>query len=263
MSEQRLQIDADPEAWARAIKMLASETPQYRVKSPNVHHVHNAILKLGYTSVTDENIYAVFEALSERKADENETTVLPEAPASWNTTYYKAGFREQITLRGVTYSQIAEQAELARAWIRENADTPYNQNGASNGAQPKQDKQVTVSMEPMGGDYIPNLPDGFSEPEYVDIVETSAPVPQQVETTGGLSFKPETLVANVTDGKTYWKVKGGRWSKYGVTIWPEVLEAANLRDLDPTQQYSLTNFKTAIYINNEKGQPSKVLQLTS
>jgi hypothetical protein len=36
-----------------------------------------------------------------------------------------------------------------------------------------------------------------------------------------LTFQASQLVATVNDSKTYWKVKGGKFTKYGVTIWPD------------------------------------------
>lgn len=78
----------------------------------------------------------------------------------------------------------------------------------------------------------------------------------------GLTFKAEKLVATITDGKTYWKVKGGKFAQYGVTIWPEVIAAAgwDVDALKPTESYNLTGY-VASYALNEKGKPSKVTEL--
>lgn len=43
---------------------------------------------------------------------------------------------------------------------------------------------------------------------------------------GNLSFQTELLEMTMNRGKTYWKIKGHPFMNYGVTIWPEVLEAA-------------------------------------
>lgn len=255
MEEAKMEVKTDK--WQAAATKLATEVPYYRIVKPNWHHLVNAVATGPYTEITDDNLDDVLAFLRDRVEPErdHDAPMLPEAPASWNLTYYIKGRREQITLRGMTYAQIATQAKAARAWISEHADEPHipGGNGQREAAQPKQAKQPST----------PPLPD---EPVYEDIVPAGpehAGSTTTIPTSDTLTFKPEILVASVTEGKVYWKVKGGHWSKYGVSIWPEVLDAAQLTDLDPTQQYSLTHFKTAVYINNEKGQPSKVLQLTA
>lgn len=72
-----------------------------------------------------------------------------------------------------------------------------------------------------------------------------------------LSFNCTSLGATVNDGKAYWKVKGGKFEKFGVTVWPEVLEAAGFIDLDPMQTYSLTGY-VATYSAKDDGKPDKV-----
>lgn len=59
-------------------------------------------------------------------------------------------------------------------------------------------------------------------------------------------FDATELVATVNNGKAYWKVKGGPWTQFGITAWPEVLESAGLTNLNPMETYSLTGW-TAYY----------------
>lgn len=80
-----------------------------------------------------------------------------------------------------------------------------------------------------------------------------------------LSFAAQTLTASMMNGKTYWKVRGGQFTKYGVSIWPEVLTAAGIEPstLNPAQEYQLTGYN-AMYqtkIHNGKEVPDKVLSL--
>lgn len=77
-----------------------------------------------------------------------------------------------------------------------------------------------------------------------------------------LSFEAETLVANVADGKIYWKVKGSIYRKYGVTIWPEVLEEAGLdpTKLDPVRPVDLKGWVAYCQLNDERN-PQKVVKL--
>ena len=89
---------------------------------------------------------------------------------------------------------------------------------------------------------------------------TSAPPP--VHEVAYDTFEAAELEGSTRGDKTYWKVKGGKFSKYGVTIWPEVLEEAgfNVNDLDPATVYSLAGY-TARYVTKEDGKPDKVIKL--
>jgi hypothetical protein len=70
------------------------------------------------------------------------------------------------------------------------------------------------------------------------------------------------LVGSTSGDKVYWKVQGGQFSQYGVTVWPEVLEAAGLSGVleHPPQEYDLAGY-TAYYTLNDEGKPKKVVNL--
>ena len=70
----------------------------------------------------------------------------------------------------------------------------------------------------------------------------------------------ESLVATVNQGKTYWKCRGGQFSKFGITVWPEVLEAANIKNLDSLKIYAMNGWH-AEYILKD-GKAEKVTKLT-
>ena len=76
------------------------------------------------------------------------------------------------------------------------------------------------------------------------------------------TFPAQTLVPSVNEGKTYFKVKGGQFTKYGVKVWPEVLQEVgfDLDQLDATQTYDLSRYE-AIYSIKEDGAPEKVTKL--
>ncbi len=80
---------------------------------------------------------------------------------------------------------------------------------------------------------------------------------------GELAFDAEKLVPNVNDGTIYWKVKGGNFRKWGVTIWPEVLQKAGLNpdDLDPINGHDLDGWVAVYIIDPEKGHPKKIVEL--
>ena len=74
------------------------------------------------------------------------------------------------------------------------------------------------------------------------------------------TFAAEKLVCSVNDGKTYYKIQGGPFTKWGVTVWPEtVAHIFDLDQLDPTQTYDLTGY-TCTYIRVD-GKPKKVTAL--
>ncbi len=75
-----------------------------------------------------------------------------------------------------------------------------------------------------------------------------------------LTFRAERLIGESKGGKTYWKVTGGQFAKFGVRIWPEVMEAAGIEvdALDPAQEYELA--MTAVY-EEKDGKPSRVILL--
>jgi hypothetical protein len=75
------------------------------------------------------------------------------------------------------------------------------------------------------------------------------------------TFAAETLVCSVMDGKTYYKVRGGPFTKFGVTVWPETIATVfDVDQLDPTQTYSLAGY-SATYLRVD-GKPKKVTALT-
>lgn len=81
----------------------------------------------------------------------------------------------------------------------------------------------------------------------------------------GAGAKPEiieceTMVVETYQGKTVYKVRGGRFTKFGVPIYPEVL--SQYRDLDKLavgSQYNMKGWKMAVDVS---GKP-KVLQLVA
>lgn len=79
---------------------------------------------------------------------------------------------------------------------------------------------------------------------------------------GLISFPAEQMTATVDKGKTYWKVTGGSYQKFGVIVWPEVLAAAGIdeRQIDIRHPFPLTGF-TAHCLTKPNGKPKKVIRL--
>jgi len=75
------------------------------------------------------------------------------------------------------------------------------------------------------------------------------------------TFAAEKLVCSVMDGKTYMKVQGGIWKKWGVSVWPEtVAHIFDVDQLDPTQTYDLTGYQATLL--KVDGKPRKITALT-
>lgn len=77
-----------------------------------------------------------------------------------------------------------------------------------------------------------------------------------------LTFMCDTMGAIVNNGKSYWKIRGGPFAKFGVTVWEEVLEDAGFfkHKLDAMQTYNLKGWQ-AEYLLKEDGKPDKVTRL--
>lgn len=61
--------------------------------------------------------------------------------------------------------------------------------------------------------------------------------------------------------KQFFKIKGGMYKKYGITVWPEVLTAAGIPiGKLVAQDYNLNGYR-ADFVLNDKGKPSKVVKL--
>lgn len=102
---------------------------------------------------------------------------------------------------------------------------------------------------------------GYQPTPTAVVAPSSASVAPEETAVG--TFAAEQMTATLVDGKTYWKVKGGQFQKFGVSIWPEALEASgfNPDELDPTKPVDLVGY-TAHYITKENGQPKKIIKLS-
>lgn len=174
---------------------------------------------------------------------------LPEMPVSVN--FYAVdqdGFNYQWTLRDINEIGLLKRVNAFKALL------------LSNGVVPKQ-----VGQQPQGqaqqGQAADNSPRPPMKGETSERAAMVTP-PGANGNKNALSFQADNMVGSITEGQQYWKVKGGKFSKYGVTVWPEVLEAAGF-DVDALnigQRYSLQGF-TAYYVLNSEGKPHKVTEL--
>lgn len=77
----------------------------------------------------------------------------------------------------------------------------------------------------------------------------------------GLAFRVDLLEGQVQNGKASWKAKGGKFTQYGVTVYPEVLKAAGLTIADG-HNFAANGEWIATYVLGDKGKPYKVIELT-
>jgi hypothetical protein len=75
------------------------------------------------------------------------------------------------------------------------------------------------------------------------------------------SFAAEKLFCEKRNDKMYFKVKGGTWMKYGVTVWNEVLVKAGIQPSTlNVGEYTLKGYQ-ALYTLKADGKPEKVIEL--
>ena len=164
------------------------------------------------------------------------TEPLCEAPASLNFRgITKGGWDVQFTLRDTSESVLLTRfGDLVKVLEEKYYVTPKGKgNGSTN------EKVVPVSQATLPPAEPVRVPD---------------------EEQGTQVFDAELLVGSTSGDKVYWKVQGGQFSQFGVTIWPEILEAAGIGDLDPTKTYNLTGY-VAYYTLKDNGKPGKVVNL--
>ena len=132
---------------------------------------------------------------------ENDLLTLPEAPVSVN--FYgvtKIGWNCQFTLRDFSDEALLKRMGEFVKKLEEYHVTPK-----------------PVGQQPSNGSSAP-APAASSLPVAPP---TGNPAPVPVAQTATLSFDADLLVGSVSSGQTYWKVKGGKFAKFGVTVWPE------------------------------------------
>ena len=89
---------------------------------------------------------------------------------------------------------------------------------------------------------------------------------QEAATRSGKEFEVESIQLAAGGEHPRWVVKGGKFKKFGVTCWPETLEAAGIADkMDPLKENKPKGHWVAKYSErqNEEGKwvPDKVLAL--
>lgn len=174
---------------------------------------------------------------------------LPEAPASVNFRMVHTITQTecQFTLRGHNEADLQERLErrigslVDSGWVA--FDAYVDQRRAERETRQPQPPAQTPLTSPVSAALPPALPAATGS--------------------GELSFPAKSLNCETKDGKAYWKVKGGKYSQHGVSIWPEALAESGFDpdQLNPMTVYNLDGY-TAHYTTNDKGNPHKVVRLS-
>lgn len=251
--------------WARA-KELGFEHDE-------VHKVLNVNSMKEFTGTKAEAIATLTaektkrDAAAKEKADAEAAAAytvtcqsLPESPAlAWTKFQTPGGFVWSVTVRAGLPELLEAQALKSMA---RQIDL-FEKGALAHGWQPISDgRDMALGLKPRAEAAAPApAPTNGSSKPATPPLATGTPPPQAAQG-GALTFNAEKLTATVTNGTTYWKVAGGQFSKFGVTIWPEVLQDAGFDPaaLDPTQVYNLAGYK-AHYALNDKGKAGKVTLL--
>jgi hypothetical protein len=124
-----------------------------------------------------------------------------EAPASWNVRYVVDGFECMLTLRANGGDELMPKTKTALAWLKEHGALPV---GAK--AQAPAPQSGTPPPTAKGTPPPPAAANGHGEETVV--------------------IKVESIAHAVTDtGHHHVKVKGGKFSKFGIKAWAEVIPA--------------------------------------
>ena len=125
-----------------------------------------------------------------------------EAPASWNARYFLNGFECMLTLRGDNGAELLPRTIAALDWLKEHGAVAQRQNGNAPApvAQP--------IPAPAQAGTPPPVPVALPPSEAVETEVIQVKAVCHAVTEGGVAFV---------------KVKGGKYSKYGVKAWPEVV----------------------------------------
>jgi len=189
----------------------------------------------------------------------------------WKYLTSAGNFNLQTTIRGtLTYEQIVAHinSALAAASHVTNIGGLAKQVGRDTEEAPSVPlPQVSVAQSVPAGTALPVVPQVQAPIPQAPVVPQTTAIPQppaaQVQAPqqpAELSFISQKLICEIKNNKHYFKITGGRWPKYGVTIWDEVLVAAGINPNLEGQTYDFAGYK-ATYTLKANGDPEKIIKL--
>ena len=211
------------------------------------------------------NVAGALEKLAQAHANQD-----PEAPASFSfivTT--PGGFEVLATVRNDQLAHLVDEFPNFERELLAAGYTPVYRYGGPPApavspppaASTPTGRPASALMPPptLAPDWQPpeGAPPSEGQPQAAG-QPTVSPAPA-----ASASFEAESLVGEMKDnGRAYWKVKGGKYTEFGVRVWDEVLEEAgfDLAALQAGTAYGLQGF-TAHYTTNGNGNPKKITEL--
>jgi len=181
-----------------------------------------------------------------------------ENPDQASTNYYwsyetvNGIFNFQTTIRGIlTPEQIHAHIKSA---LESNAHI-ISLGGVARGAGRDGNPNASEMPKPTPVDQI------ITDAVNADPMWNQPEAPSATSEPSDDTFITELLVCNISDGKKFFKIKGGKWSRWGVTAWDEVLTAAGIPvgKLEG-KEYKLEGYR-ATFIRKDDGNPKKVIKL--
>jgi hypothetical protein len=140
--------------------------------------------------------------------DQNTQETVAPAEAGFSTNMFlnhpRMG-RLQFTFRGATSHDWGNVLEDVDRFLRYMSEKGW-----------KFDGEKTEAPSPAQ----PPAPD---KPKYQPIDDSGSDLPSVN------SFTAEKMTVDMHDGKFFFKVMGGKFTKFGINVWDEVLQAAGLR----------------------------------
>lgn len=177
-----------------------------------------------------------------------EKTVVIDNPEQASTNFYWTWdtegqvFNLQTTVRGVlTYEQVQAHIKTAMETMAHVQQLGGVAKQVGKGADTsKVTTTITAELPMIGG-----------APGETETVETEV---------DAIVFATEKLSVTESEKGKYFKVKGGKYSKFGVTVWPEVLTKVGI---DPNKaevkEYPFVGWQAVCTVKD--GNPHKVIEL--
>ena len=139
--------------------------------------------------------------------------------------------RVQFTFRGATARDWGMVMEDVGRFLHYMKDKGWNFDGYA-------------AAKPAEAPQTPQPPDP-NEPQYTNVDDSGSELPPVK------SFVAERLSVKMEDGKYFYKVMGGQFNQWGISVWPEVLEACRINVTDPASPPSINGW-TAEYTEIQK-----------
>lgn len=213
---------------------------------------------------TDEEVAEEKEEEEEAKAEEQvlgrehtEAAILAFTTAYFNGVEWHLTMREGI--EGEAVVKFLENIEAVTAWLNNRTGWSFQ------GTQIGRVEAVKAAALPVRT--IQPVAPTVAAPIVPTIAPVAAAVQPASDAAAGDQLDVQQISSHVTDnGKEFFRVKGGRYMRHGVRVWPEIAATLEtygivLADLEMGQAYDISKFGlVALFCRSAEGKISKVIQ---